>query len=63
MKTTFFFAAACVLSSAIHAAEWIAGSYKQPVESDEAAFFALARNNWGGTLKRVIISLVILVFL
>ncbi len=45
MKTTFFFAAACVLSSAIHAAEWIAGSYKQPVESDESAFFAPARND------------------
>ena len=45
MKTTFFFAAAYVLSSAIHAAEWIAGSYKQPAESDEAAFFAPARND------------------
>ena len=45
MKTTFFFTAACVLSSAIHAVEWIAGSYKQPAESDEAAFFAPARND------------------
>ena len=45
MKTTFFFTAACVLSSAIHAVEWIAGLYEPPAESDTAAFFAPARND------------------
>ena len=45
MKMALFFVAACVLSPVIHAAEWIAGSYAPPSESDTAAFLASARND------------------
>ena len=45
MKVVSALAMACAVSSAIHAAEWIAGSYVPPFESDTAAFFAPARND------------------
>ncbi|MBQ3344231.1 MAG: family 78 glycoside hydrolase catalytic domain [Kiritimatiellae bacterium] len=45
MKKTFAVAIACTLSFTSLAAEWIAGPYEPPAESDTAAFFAPARND------------------
>ncbi len=45
MKEISAIALVCVVSSAIHAGEWIAGSDAPPSESDTAAFFAPARND------------------